>query len=202
MIKDIDILWCRNMVEDKKLSELSFGDAVIRENLLDRSPEELVKVTVHVPKWTRAAIGILHIDNKISEGRIFTAATNHGTAIIKNEFGDQINGMDETLRALLGSKNDLIVSIVTDFSISVNVVAGAGRRTMMIPLWCKSYLGQIGSNLRMDFSSVVRLALYCSLSRCETIDDHHLDFAMQEITNFRKKLDEYSSVCKQLVEIA
>ena len=190
------------MPENKRLSEMSFGDAVIRECMLNRSKDELVKVTVHVPKWTRAAVGILHIDHGMSEGRIFTAAVNHGTAIIKNEYGNRINGMEGTLKKLLGSKNDLIVSIVTDFSISVNGVAGAGRRTMMIPLWCKSYLGQIGGDLRMDFSSIVRLALYCSLSKCDTIGDHHLEIATQEIKSFGKRLEEYSSVCGQLVEIA
>lgn len=184
------------MYKGQDLAELTFDEAIDRELLLNRSSEDVVKTTIHIPLWVRASIARKHAEMGVSEGKLYTAIINHGTSIIKTRYKDRIREMEGVRYKLLKSDNDIIKSLVGDFQICVNgVQGGKDRRTVRVPAWCKDYLGTVGAALRMEFSSMVRLALYLAFQTNCDISKKDMRTCKSAISKFESKLGDYSTVC-------
>ena len=189
------------MYKGRDIAELSFDEAIDRELKNSRSSDNVVKTTVHIPLWVRAAIACKHAERGVSEGKIYTATINYGTSIIKKCYGDNIQEMEGVRYKLLKSDNDIIKSLVGDFQICVNGVQGdKDRRTIRVPAWCKEYLGTVGSALRMEFSSMVRLALYLAFQKSEGLGIKDMQVCTTAISTFEHKFADYSNVCLALVD--
>ena len=149
----------------------------------------------------RAAIACKHAERGVSEGKIYTATINYGTSIIKKCYGDNIQEMEGVRYKLLKSDNDIIKSLVGDFQICVNGVQGdKDRRTIRVPAWCKDYLGTVGAALRMEFSSMVRLALYLAFKRSSNLTEKEMVGCSGVIELFENKFRDYSTVCLALAD--
>lgn len=184
------------MYKGPNIAELTFDDAIDRELDLGRSSNDVVKTTIHLPLWVRTTVARLHIEKRVSEGRLYTAIINHGASIIKHRYGKRIHEMEGVRYKLLKSDNDVIKSIVGDFQICVNGVQGKNdRRTIRVPTWCKDYLGAVGAALRMEFPSMVRLSTYLSFQTCYSVSKKDMDACNEAISKFEQKLDDYSTVC-------
>lgn len=200
MQRTITPIWSETMYKGQDLAELTFDEAIDRELLLNRSSEDVVKTTIHIPLWVRASIARKHAEMDVSEGKLYTAIINHGTSIIKTRYKDRIRDMEGVRYKLLKSDNDIIKSLVGDFQICVNgVQGGKDRRTVRVPAWCKDYLGTVGAAFRMEFSSMVRLALYLAFQTNRDISKKDMRICKTAISNFEYKLKDYSTVCIALV---
>ena len=194
-------MWSETMYKGKDIAELSFDEAIDRELKVNRSTEDIVKTTVHIPLWVRAAIACKHAEIGTSEGKIYTAIINYGTSVLKQNYQDQIRVMEGVRYKLLKSDNDIVRSLVGDFQICVNGVQGnSDRRTIRVPAWCKEYLGTVGSALRMEFSSMVRLALYLAFQKSEGLGIKDMQVCTTAISTFEHKFADYSNVCLALVD--
>ena len=193
--------WSDTMYKGQELAELTFDEAIARELLMNRSPDEVVKTTIHIPLWIRASVARKHAEMNVSEGKLYTAIINYGASIIKTRYKDQIHEMEGVRYKLLKSDNDIIKSLVGDFQICVNgIQGGKDRRTIRIPVWCKGYLGTVGAALRMEFSSIVRLALYLAFQTNRDISKKDMRTCKAAITTFEYKFKDYSTVCIALAK--
>ena len=191
------------MFKGLDISTLKFDDAIHRELTQIRSTDDVVKTTIHIPLWIRVSVARLHIEKGVSEGKLYTAIINHGASIIRDKYGAQIQGMEETRYKLLRSDNEFIKTLIGDFQISVNGVHGKNdRRTIRIPVWCKDYLGVVGSALRMEFPSIIRLAMYLSFQSCYTLTNKETGLCDESIVKFEQKFNGFEAVCNALVPIA
>jgi len=196
MQRPITPIWSDSMYKGQDLAEMSFDEAIDRELSLNRSAEDVVKTTIHIPLWVRASVARKHAEMGVSEGRLYTAIINHGTSIIKQRYKDQIREMEGVRYKLLKSDNEIIKSLVGDFQICVNgVQGGKDRRTVRVPVWCKGYLGTVGAALRMEFSSMVRLALYLAFQTNRDISKKDMEICKLAVSTFEYKLADYSTVC-------
>ena len=186
-----DIMRC------KKLFESDFEDAVI--NGYDDIKQEMIKTTVHLPAWLRKEVSMCHIDHDIGESKLYTAMANHGTSILQYNMLEHSKGVQGARRVLLDSDNTLVVSIVQEFSISVNGIGKGVRRTINIPIWCRGYLASIGADLRMEFSSLIRLVMYLSIQSYNEIKKSDKDICLHEISQFGVRMQEYQHVCNCLI---
>lgn len=180
----------------KQLSEMTFDEAVI-DGYKDIT-DELVGATVHLPMWLRSEISAANLTTNISQGKLYTAMVDHGCTLMKEFVDAPMKDMVGVLETLETSDNTIIMHMMQEFSISVNGIKHGSRRTVSIPKWCKGFIGLVGSRLRMDFSSVLRLAMYLSISRYSKLLDRDKPTCIHEIANFEKTLDEYTSVCVAL----
>ena len=184
------------MYKGQELAELTFDEALARELALRRAESEIIKTTVHIPLWVRAAVSRLHTLRTVSEGRIYTAIINHGASILKTRYRNRIHSMENIRYKLLDSDNDVITAIVGNFKMSVNGTDGKNdRRTVRVPIWCHQYLGTVGSALRMEFSSMVRLSLYLSFHEYGSLKQKDKKTCAKALQKFEHKLTDYSALC-------
>lgn len=183
----------------KRLSEMDFNDAVIIG--YDDVREDLVSTTVHLPLWLRSEVSNINLTTNISQGKVFTAMVNHGCTLMKDMVDAPMKDMVGVLEILETSDNTIIMHLMQEFSISVNGIKHGTRRAVSMPKWCKSYIGMVGGRLRMDFSSVLRLAMYLSISKYDKLLDRDKPVCASELANFEKALSEYTSVCVALAEM-
>jgi hypothetical protein len=180
----------------KQWAELSFEEAVI--NGYDDIDSNLVAVTIHLPLWLRTEVSNINLDHGISQGRVFTGMVNYGCSLIKPDVKEPIKSMSSAYRTLGSVDNDVIMHLMQDMTISVNGVKSSKRKTLSVPVWCRSLLGSVAASLRMDFSSVVRLSLYTAISRYDNLESHNMITCQTEPNKFRKTLDDHMFVCTTL----
>jgi len=191
-----DLLVIGDQIRHKRLIDSDYREAVIDGyNYIDG---ELTRTTVLLPVWLRREVSMIHLDTNIAQGKIFTAMVNHGTALLQERLKLHIEGLHDTLRELTVSDNSIVIDMLQNFHISVNGVEGGLRRTIAIPVWCKGYLASAGGHLRMEFSSMIRLSLYLSISEYDGILDSDKAVCDADIARFEKKVHEYAHVCKYL----
>lgn len=191
-----DLLVIGDPIRHKRLIDSDYTEAVI--NGYGDVHSELTRTTVMLPVWLRREVSVVHLDTNIAQGKLYTAMVNHGTALLQEMLKPHIDGLHDTLRELTKSDNTIIIDMLQNFHISVNGVEGGLRRTISIPIWCKGYLASAGSHLRMEFSSMIRLALYLSIQRYGGIIDSDRVVCDADITRFEKRVRDYAFVCNRL----
>ena len=180
---------------------MSFEDAIFREHLLDRPIGDVEKTNVHLPQWTRIAVALLHNEHKMSESKIYTGLINHGTAMLQHRFGKDVELYGDAQNRMLRSKNIYIRTFAIDFRIDVDGLAEGGkRRTVHVPTWCVNFLGSFGKSVRMNYASLIRLAIYTSLNKCATLDSEHKTICKTEVESFERKFNDYIDFCDKLAE--
>lgn len=182
----------------KKWAELTFEEAVIN-GYADIS-RELIAVTIHLPLWLRTEVSNINLDTGVSQGRLFTGMINYGCSLMKPIVKEPIKTMSSSYRTLGTSDNDVIMHLMQDMTISVNGIKSSKRKTLSAPMWCKSLLGGIGSSLRMDFSSVVRLSLYTAIDRYDGMEPHNRRTCQTELDKFKKSVSDHMFVCNCLAK--
>ena len=191
------------MYKGRHTVEPSFDDAIEDAIQVHRVAGDVAKTTVHLPLWVRIAVARVHVEKKVSEGKIYTALIDTGTQIIKIRYGQQIKKMEGMRYNLMKYDNELVRSIIGDFKICVNGVQGSkDRRTVRVVAWNTEYLGAVGAALRMEFSSMIRLALYLSFQSYLGMTDADIVSDGTAISTFERKLKEYSMVCTCLTSSA
>lgn len=182
----------------KKWSELDFDEAVIKG--YDEIRSDLVAVTIHLPLWLRTEVSNINLDTNVSQGRLYTTMVNYGCTLMKPLVDEPIKTMHNAYRVLGTSDNTVIMHMMQGMTISVNGVKGSGRKTLSVPAWCKNFMGGVAGRLRMDFSSVVRLALYMAISHYNGLLEHNEKACQKELKQFKKTLDDHMFVCMCLAE--
>ena len=179
--------------------EPTFDDAIISAKDAHDTADGVSKTTIHIPLWVRIAVARVHVEAHVSEGKIYTALIDIGAQIIKIRYGKQIKEMEGVRYKLMKSNNELIRSLIGDFHICVNgVQGGKDRRTVRIVTWNVEYLGAVGAALRMEFSSMVRLALYLVFQSCRSLIPEDVVAGDTAISTFEQKLGDYGFACKRL----
>jgi len=185
-----------DVMRHKKLIDSTFREVVIEG--CDNIRHEMIATTVMLPVWLRREVSMVHFDTDIAQGKLFTAMVHHGTAILQETAKSNVDYLHDDLRTLIRSKNSIVVDVVQSFTISVNGIDGGARRSLRIPAWSKSYLGQLGGYLRMEYSSLIRLAMYMSIQRYDDILEDDKMICDEAITRFENKMREYAHVCRAL----
>ena len=184
------------MYKGKHITEPSFDDAIDDASCVRRNAGDVTKTTVHIPLWVRIAVSRVHVEKNVSEGKIYTALIDAGTQIIKIRYGQQIKTMEGMRYTLMEYDNELVCSLIGDFKICVNGVQGSkDRRTVRVVAWNVEYLGAVGAALRMEFSSMIRLALYLAFQSYLGLTAANVVLDNVAISTFERKLEEYSMVC-------
>jgi len=190
---------------------IHIGDSVIHKRLIDSNYREAVidgydnmrsdtiRSTVMLPVWLRREVAIISIDEDVSQGKLYTAMTNHGTALLQELSRNYVSALQAPLRVLFSSNNTYIVDFMQNFSLSVNGLGGGQRRTLLVPVWAKSYIGKIQAYFRVDFSSLMRLSLYLSIQRYDGILEADKIICDAEITKFESNVRDFSEVCNALM---
>lgn len=191
-----DIPTIGDIMRHKRLIDSTFQEAVI-DGCGDIN-HEMLATTVMLPVWVRREVSMINLDTNISQGKLFTAMVHYGTALLQEMTNPYTTNLHGALRTLTASSNSIVVDMVQNFGISVNGVEGGARRSLRIPAWCKSKLGQVGGHLRMEYSSLVRLSMYLAIQRYDGILEEDKVICDAEITRFEKKMKEYAHVCKAL----
>jgi len=176
-----------------KLSEMSFNEAVIHGYSDIRG--NIVPATVHLPLWLRTEVSNVNLDTNVPQGKLYTCMVNYGCALMKDVTDEPIKDMHRVFRELGKSDNAVVMHMMQGMTISVNGVKDGNRRTISTPEWCKKYMGIVGGKLRMEFASVMRLALYLAIARCDEIMPHNLLICQSEINKFQKTLHDHVAVC-------
>lgn len=177
----------------KNWSELTFDEAVIRG--YDEIKSDLTAVTIHLPLWLRTEVSNINLLTNVSQGRLYTAMANYGCSLMKPVVKDPIKDMYDSYLTLGTADNAFIMKIMQDMKINVDGVKGGGRKTISVPMWCKNFIGNVANNLRMEFSSVVRLSLYTAIIRYELIEAHNKHTCQKELTMFEKTFNDHVFVC-------
>jgi len=191
-----DIPTIGDIMRHKRLIDMTFQEAVIDGH--DKIHHEMLPTTVMLPVWLRREVSIINLDTNISQGKLFTAMVHQGTALLQEMTNPYTTDLHGSLRTLTASSNSIVVDVVQNFGISVNGIEGGARRSLRIPAWCKSKLGQVGGHLRMEYSSLVRLAMYLDIQLYDDILEEDKVVCDAEIARFEKKMIEYAHVCKAL----
>jgi hypothetical protein len=195
LIKDSGV----GLMRYKEWSEMDFDDAVIH-GYPDIS-KELVAVTIHLPLWLRTEVSNINLEYNISQGRVYSTMVNYGCSLLKPMIDEPIKSMYDAYKVLGTSDNTVVMYLMQGSTISVNGVKGSNRKTLSVPTWTKNLMGNVASRLRMDFSSVVRLALYLAINRYDNILDHNKTVCQDELLKFSKALNDHMSVCVCLAEM-
>jgi hypothetical protein len=185
-----------DIMKHNRLIDKTFREAVIEG--YDDIQHEMLATTVMLPVWLRREVSIINLDTDISQGKLYTAMVHQGTALLQEMTNPYTNDLHGALRTLTASTNSIVVDVVQNFAISVNGIEGGSRRSLRIPVWCKSKLGQVGGHLRMEYSSLIRLSMYLAIQRFDGILEEDKVICDMEITRFEKKMREYAHVCNAL----
>jgi len=176
-------------------------DAVHREPFIDRSEDKIYVTSIHLPRWLRATVTILHDSYQISEDKLFTVLVNHGSTILKDRYGDAIKSYIEVHDIILDAKNTVIEAIATDYAVEIDGLAKQGKqRSIRMPTWCKGFLGSFGRISGMSYASLIRLAMYLSLNTHDILNKERKEICKNEIEIFERKFEDYIEVCQVLSE--
>lgn len=191
-----DIPTIGDIVRHKRLIEMTFREAVIEgyDNKIDT-----IKATVMLPVWLRREVAILAIDEDVSQGKMFTMMIHQGTSLLQEISKGYIDNLRMPIRTLTSSRNPFVVEIMQNFKLSVNGIHGGQRRTLLVPVWCKQKLGQIGGYFRIDFSSLIRMSMYLSIQRFDGILPDDKKICDGEIEKFKCNIHHFSDLCNALL---
>lgn len=181
------------------IAHMTFSDAVLNRSCSDKDISDVIDTGVRLPQWMLECTAILRIQNKMSEGKLFTRMVNHGTCIIENKYLDLVGDIGETRVKMINSDNVFIKDVAMKFTFDVDGLGGGGiRRTVRVPTWCKNVLGSFSGDGMMNYSSMVRLAIAFSLSRHAFLKEERLRQAIEHSGSFDKKFRDYIEFCDRL----
>ena len=176
----------------KSIIGMSFRDAVLREQAIDRLDTDVVTTSMQV------SIEILSIEEGISESKLYIALINHGTIILQRKLGDYIKDQRSMRRNILRSNNEFAKSFLTSFKMSPDN-GKSGKRTIRMLEWCQSYLGQASKAMQLSLSSMVVLAVCYSLSLWEAADKTGKHRCSKEISFYEERIMECNQFCTSVV---
>ena len=187
-------------MKHKKDSGTELHDAQLRKAIeqgyKDESDE--ARTTLYLPLWLRTEVSNINLRTNVSQGRLYTAMVNYGCSVMKPIVESPIKNMYEAYTTLGTSDNMFIMQIMQEMTLNVNGTRGGGRKTLSVPLWCKNFIGGVAGNLRMEFSSVVRLSLYVAIIRYANIEPHNDKTCRAELERFKKTFSDHMFVCSAL----
>ncbi|MCD6144116.1 hypothetical protein, partial [Thermococcus sp.] len=157
--------------------------------------EETIQTTIMLPQLVRMVIGdIKEKYPDLNWQELTRILIEHGFSIIEHRYGKVIREIGELKKELMYPEIRRIRNFLMDTKVNVDGIEKPARKGISIRKGLHSGINTVAEKLGIEFSSMIRLCIYHSLTTSSELPSEVLNESEQQIEKFKRDLLEIRSV--------